>query len=124
QLSAPDQCSTLCEATLHDPDSPAGANRVRLGLDVLEVCTQFGSALVATITNGFEGFADDSEEFGRKFASGALARGEIHGPIDIEQSRGAVVGEGKPTGCHLVEHDPEAPDVAACVEVEAARLLR
>ena len=106
------------------PMAPAGANRVRFALHVLEVGAQFGSARVATVTNGFECLADDSEEFGRQIESGAVAHGGIHGPIDIEQSRGAFFGEGKPTGCHFVEHDPETPDVAACVEVEAARLLR
>ena len=73
-----------------DRDDSTRANGLRLALYLLEVYAQFGSARIATITNGFECLADDSEEFGRKIASGALARGEIHGPIDIEQRRGAA----------------------------------
>ena len=44
--------------------------------------------------------------------------------IGLERHHGAVFGKGKPAGRHLVQHDAETPDVAAGVQVEAARLLR
>src|SRR5690606_8849441 len=84
---------------------------------------QFGPARVAEITDGLERPADDAEERGWKISMAVLARRERGVSFRIEGHHGADV-ERKAAGCHFVQDEAETPDIAACIELEAARLLR